>query len=84
MRVLYDTSVLVAALVKELREYRRALECLKRHLDNGDECHCSTHALAECYSTFTYLPLQRRISRDEVLKMIEVNLVQKLRILGSS
>lgn len=84
MKVSFDTSVLVAALVRELPDHRRALECLKRHLEDGDECYCSGHALAECYSTLTALPLQRRIFPAEAAQMIEVNVIQKLQILEIS
>lgn len=61
MKISFDTSVLVSALVKELPDHRRALDCLKRHIEDGDECCCSTHSLAECYSALTTIPLPQRI-----------------------
>lgn len=80
MRVAFDTSVLVAALVKKLPDHRRALECLKRHICDGAECCCSTHTLAECYSTLTSLPLQQRILPSEAAQLLEVNFAGKITV----
>ena len=84
MKISFDTSVLVAALVKELPDHRRALDCIKRHIENGSECCCSTHSLAECYSALTSLPLPQKILPSEAAQIIEVNLMKRLRILTIS
>jgi predicted nucleic acid-binding protein len=84
MRIFFDASVLVAALVRDLPDRRRALNCLKTYSKNGVECCCSTHALAECYATLTALPLKQRIQPEEAAQMIEVNLAGKLTILEIS
>lgn len=84
MKVSFDTSVLVAALVKELPDHRRALDCIKRHIEDGSECCCSTHSLAECYSALTSLPLPQKILPSEAAQIIEVNLMKRLRILTIS
>ncbi len=84
MKVSFDTSVLVAALVKELPDHRRALDCIKRHIEDGSECCCSTHSLAECYSALTSLPLPRRILPSEAAQIIEVSLMKKLTVLTIS
>jgi len=84
MKVSFDTSVLVAALVKELPDHRRALDCIKRHIEDGSECCCSTHSLAECYSALTSLPLPQKILPSEAAQIIEVNLMKRLKILTIS
>lgn len=84
MRVSFDTSVLVAALVEELPDHGRAMGCLDRHFQNGTECCCSTHALAETYTALTSMPLQNRISPLEAAQIIEVNLMKKFSVLEIS
>jgi len=84
MKVSFDTSVLVAALVKELPDHRWALNCIKRHIENGSECCCSIRSLAECYSALTSLPLPQKILPSEAAQIIEVNLMKRLRILTIS
>lgn len=42
---------------------------------------CSTHALAECYSAFTSLPLPKRIMPYEARRLIEETLQTRLRII---
>ena len=48
MRTLFDTLVLVPALVDQLGNHRAAFHALHRCTDGDDRGYCSTHALAEC------------------------------------
>ena len=44
---------------------------------------CTTaHALAECYATLTALPLRRRISGPEALRLIEANFLRRLKVIS--
>ena len=70
MKALFDTSVLIPAMVEELTNHEIALERLSSALTDSSGC-CTTHALAECYSTLTALPLSRRIRPDEAAAMIQ-------------
>ena len=60
MRSLFDTSVLVAALVDQLGNHEAAFRALQRYTDGEHAGCCSTHALAECYATLTALPVATR------------------------
>ena len=81
MKVLFDTSVLVAAVVDQLPQHESALECFVSHRDGNDEGCCSAHTLAECYATLTALPLARRVQPLEARQLIMENFVEKLTVL---
>ena len=55
MKVFFDTSALVTAIVDQLPNHAVALACYHRLAQRrrGPQAVCSTHALAECYATLT-------------------------------
>ena len=79
MRTLFDTSVLVPALVDQLGNHEAAFEALHRYTDDGDQGFCSTHALAECYATLTALPVPRRVLPEEARALIEESISERLK-----
>ncbi len=81
MKVCFDTSVLVAAMVDQLANHEPAMEGFLRGLEAPRRGCCTTHALAECYATLTALPLPKRIQPLEARLMVEENLVGRLEIL---
>lgn len=81
MKVSFDTSVLVAAVVDQLANHEAAFECFFRYTSASHECFCSTHSIAECYATLTALPLKRRIHSGEARHLIAENFVNRLTIL---
>lgn len=81
MSAYFDTSVLVAAVSDQLPQHNAALACFQSQTRDGANAATSTHALAETYATLTALPLQRRISGTEALRLIEFNFLARLRIL---
>jgi len=79
--VFFDTSVLVTALVTELPNHERALDCLVKYSrKKGDSC-TTTHVLAEVYACLTALPVKKRISPMNAKSIIEESLVKNLQIL---
>jgi predicted nucleic acid-binding protein len=84
MKVLFDTSVLVSAMVDQLPRHQPALDCFVRYTSGRQSAICSTHALAETYATLTALPLPRRIAPDEARKLIEANLLSRLTVVELS
>jgi predicted nucleic acid-binding protein len=78
VKVFFDTSVLVAAMVDQLAQHERAFSYYAAALDAGHCCACSTHVLAECYATLTALPLPRRVQPEEARLLIEKNILEKL------
>ena len=81
MKVFFDTSVLVAAVVDQLAQHERAFSCFAGLIEEGQEGVCSAHVLAECYATLTALPLARRVQPEEARTLIETNFVERLTVL---
>ena len=77
MRVLFDTSVLMPAVVEQLGNHEAAFEALRRHGSDGAG-YCSTHALAECYATLTALPLPSRVLPEQARALVEESIAGRL------
>ncbi len=85
MKAYFDASVLVPVVTDQLASHPMAFECFTSLLKREDVVVCtSAHALAECYATLTALPLRRRISGPEALRLIEVNFSQRLKVISLS
>ena len=82
MRVLFDTSVLVTAVVDQLPNHELAFNCLYSYSTNGNRGLCSTHAIAETYATLTAIPLGTRILPHEARTIILDGLVSILEIVS--
>lgn len=83
VKVFFDTSTLVTAVVDQLPNHAAALACYRRYARprrGTATAICSTHVLAECYATLTSLPLHRRIQPHEASRLIEENFVRHLGI----
>ena len=78
MRVLFDTSVLVPAVVDQLANHEAALDALLAYTGGEHSGYCSTHALAECYATLTALPLRRRVLPAEARQLVEESILERL------
>jgi predicted nucleic acid-binding protein len=61
MRVLFDTSVLVAAVVQPHPVHARAVHWLRRAKSKEFESFVAAHSLAELYAVLTTLPVSPRI-----------------------
>ena len=79
--VFFDTSVLVTALVTELPNHERALDCLVNYSRKKGNACTTTHVLAETYACLTSLPVRKRISPMDAKSLIEESLVKNLEIL---
>jgi predicted nucleic acid-binding protein len=62
VKLLLDTSVLVAAMVETHPDHEVALPWLQQIKDGTHEGLLSTHALAELYAVLTRLPVRPKIS----------------------
>ena len=58
MKILLDTSVLVAAVVESHPAHSQALPWLQRVRNNVDTGLVAAHSLAELYAILTTLPVQ--------------------------
>jgi predicted nucleic acid-binding protein len=70
MKILLDTSVLVAAMVEAHPAHERALPWLQRIKAGTDVGFVAAHSIAELYSVLSVLPVQPRISPAIANKLI--------------
>jgi predicted nucleic acid-binding protein len=82
MKVFLDTSVLVAAVVKQHASHERAFAVLERILNQLDEGIISAHSLAEMYAVLTKLPPPYRHSPEQALLSIEENVCKHFKTVG--
>ncbi len=83
MKVFLDASVLVPVVTDQLASHPAAFACFTSLVKLEGTVVCtSAHALAECYATLTALPLRRRISGPEALRLIEANFIQRLKLIS--
>ena len=78
MRTLFDTSVLVSAVVDQLSNHQSSFNALRRHSGGEHWGCCSTHALAECYATLTTLPLPSRVLPEQARTLVEESIGKRL------
>ena len=76
----FDSSALVAAMVDEEEHHAAALEALAEASDGVT----LTHALAETFATLTSGRAEIQLSPNDALRVIEVNVVQRLKVMDLS
>jgi predicted nucleic acid-binding protein len=70
VKVLFDTSVLIAALVVSHPQHAACFPRLKAAQSKQIQGFISTHTLAEAYSVLTRLPIQPRITPEQAQSII--------------
>jgi len=76
MRILLDSSVLVAAMVASHPDHERALPWLAACRQGRHEGVVAQPTLAELYATLTSLPLRPRLAPLEVAQFIRENVAE--------
>lgn len=84
MRVLLDTSVLVAAMVEGHPAHGQALPWLQRVRAGTDTGVVAAHSIVELYAVLTRLPVQPRISPAIAQQVIERNVLDICEIVAIS
>ena len=79
MKVLFDTSVLVAAHVPSHAEYSSARLWLERAKQGAFEFVVAAHTLMETYAVLTRLPLKPRIMPATAFQFLETNVLATAR-----
>lgn len=82
MKVLLDTSVLVAALIESHPMHARAHPWLDRGISEEFEWVVGTHSLAELYHVLTAYPVRPRIAPAIARQLIHENLAKKATIVA--
>ena len=80
MKVLLDTSILVAAMLPDHVHHARALPWLSRAKAGSFEFICSGHSVAEAYAVLTRLPRTPTVSPEEALRLIRENVTSHARV----
>ena len=84
MRVLFDTSVLVPALVSRHPEHERTLSWLARACKGELQFLVSAHTLAELYAVLTRLPLRPGIQPGMAWRLIRENVQTRAKVITLS
>jgi predicted nucleic acid-binding protein len=84
VRVLFDTSVLLAALIQPHPNHDIALPWLKRAKDREIEMTVSAHSLAELYAVLSTLPVSPRILPAVALRLIRENIESAASVIALS
>ena len=86
MKTLFDTSIIIAALVESHPKHEIAFPWLKQAKTKTFELVLASHTLAELYAVLSTLPIKPRISPAVVWRLIQENIevVSKIISLTSS
>jgi predicted nucleic acid-binding protein len=74
-RLLFDTSVLVAGLIAQHPLHERAGQWLKRVLAGRVAMVLPQHALAECYSALTVLPVRPAVTPELAVRLLRDGII---------
>lgn len=80
MKVLFDTSVLVAALIDSHSNHARAFPWLLKAKRGEIERCIGTHTLAELYAILTSLPVQKNVSSIDVWRLIHDSVLSSFEV----
>jgi predicted nucleic acid-binding protein len=84
VRILFDTSALVAVLIQTHPAHVRVMSWLRRaEIDNSPRL-IAAHSLAELYSILTTYPIRPRISPAAAQQMIEQSILSTFEIVQLS
>ena len=75
MKVLFDTSVIIAAIIESHPFHAKALPWLIKSKAQTIEAIVASHTLAELYSVLTSLPVKPRVSSAAAQQLIHDNVI---------
>ncbi len=84
MKILFDTSVLIAAVVEPHPMHTRALPWLQRARTGEFDFFAANHTLAEMYAVLTTLPLKPKISPSTAWRLVHDNVETAARLVSLS
>ena len=82
MKILFDTSVLVAGMVEPHAMHKSALPWLKRARAGEFSFFVATHTLAELYAVLTSLPVRPRISPGVARRLVHENVATRAKVIS--
>jgi predicted nucleic acid-binding protein len=84
VKALFDTSVLVAAMVEAHPMHAVAWPCLKRTKDGLDSGFVAAHSVAELYAVLSTLPVRTRITPSVAQQLIKHDVLDILQVIPLS
>lgn len=84
MKVLFDTSVLVAAMVEAHPRHRASLAVLQKAMDGKIKMFVAAHSCAEVYAVLTTLPVSPRIIPETAVLLLEKNILPWAKVVDLS
>ena len=84
MKVLFDTSVLVAAMIEAHPQHERCLDWLQRAHASKLEFLTAAHTLAELYAVLSSYPARPQLSPTVAARLVRENVVAAARIVALS
>jgi len=81
MKVLFDTSVLIAALLNARPRHLIAIKCLGKANEKTIDGYGCTHAHSESYSIFTLFSIYPKISPSAAKTLLFQNILNNLKII---
>ena len=82
MKVLYDTSIIVAGVIEAHERHVDAHKHLNRRPTEHYQICVAAHTLAEAYATLTRLPRNLRLSPQETFALIQESVIDAFDIVG--
>lgn len=76
MKVLFDTSICIAAMIESHPKHQLALPWMQQGKRKEIELIVSAHTIAECYAVLTTLPVKPRIASGIARRLIHENIEQ--------
>jgi predicted nucleic acid-binding protein len=82
MKILFDTSLIIAALVESHPMHVRAFPWLKKAKAKDFELVVASHTIAETYAVLSTLPIKPRISPSVAWRLINENIASISKIVS--
>jgi predicted nucleic acid-binding protein len=84
MKILFDTSVLIAAIIEPHPLHSTAFPWLKRAKSREFDMFVASHTLAELYAVLTTLPVSPKITPGAAMRLIHNNIEATAKIISLS
>ena len=82
MRILVDTSILIAICVQNHPNHDSARQWFRKAEQEQAELFISSHSLMEAYSVLTRAPFQPKIGADQAKEMLEKNVLSRVSLIS--
>jgi predicted nucleic acid-binding protein len=82
MKIFFDTSVLISAMIEAHPMHERSFPWLKRAKAKKFDWAVCSHTLAELYATLTSMPLRPRITPEIAVRLLNENIEKEAQVIS--